>query len=262
MHPIFHILGRDIPGYGLMGVCGFAVCTLLLLWGCRRYRFTFDDAMYVFVWSLVGTMAGAKILFTFVSFPELYALAVSGQYTLYELVYIYLRGGMVFYGGLLGAVIGAFASARYFRIPTERWSPVMVPAVPLFAGFGRLGCLTAGCCYGRETTSPLHIVFTESDYAPNGVPLVPTQLYEALFDFVLCAVLVHLAGKERFRPHLLRIYLAAYAVFRFILEFYRGDAVRGVFILSTSQWISLAVLVFVIWRVRTHPVQMPAQAAE
>lgn len=237
-----------------MGLCGFIACLLLILWGCHKYRFSLDDAVYVFVWAIVGTMVGAKVLFTLVSIGDIYTLFASSEYTLYEKVYAYLQGGMVFYGGLLGAVVGTFASARYFRIPSDRWSPVLVPAVPLFAGFGRLGCLTAGCCYGRETTSPLHIIFTESDYAPKGVPLVPTQLYEALFDFALCAVLVYLASKERFRLHLLRIYLVAYAIFRFILEFYRGDTARGVFILSTSQWISLAVLAFVIWRVCRHPV--------
>ena len=108
-------------------------------------------------------------------------------------------------------------------------------------GFGRLGCLSAGCCYGKPIEGG--IVFHNSPAAPNGVPLIPTQLIEAIFNFLLFLVLIILSGNRRIRHYLAHIYLFAYPIFRFLLNF-PGDVIRGfLWGLSTSQWISLAALI-------------------
>lgn len=250
MHPVFEILGREIPAYGLMGVCGFAASMAYIVWRCRREQFSLDDAAYIYVYAILGALVGAKILYLVISMPQILADLSNPAYSLLQVLAAYIQGGMIFYGGLLGGLAGGVMAARYFRVPAEACYPILIPTIPLFAGFGRLGCLLVGCCYGRETTSPLHVVFTSSPYAPNGVPLVPTQLYEALFDLILFVVLVVLSNKRECASRLIDVYLAAYAVFRFILEFYRGDALRGIWLLSTSQWISVAIVIYVLWH--TH----------
>jgi phosphatidylglycerol:prolipoprotein diacylglycerol transferase len=113
---------------------------------------------------------------------------------------------------------------------------------------GRIGCFLTGCCYGKETHLPIGILFHHSSVAPNGVALFPTQLLEAGFEGVMACFLVYaFYRKKALSKGLLRnplyVYLISYAVFRFFLEFFRGDAVRGMlFGLSTSQWISLIVI--------------------
>lgn len=115
-----------------------------------------------------------------------------------------------------------------------------VPAIPLFHCFGRIGCFLAGCCYGKVLSSP--VVFA-------GIlefRRIPVQLFEALFEIVLFAVLL-LVGRKKMGSHLLGVYLTTYAVFRFINEFFRGDEVRGSYFgCSTAQWISMGILLYYV----------------
>ena len=124
-----------------------------------------------------------------------------------------------------------------------RYFDLLIPSVALAQGFGRLGCLLAGCCYGKETASHLAITFTNSDFAPNHVPLVPTQIYASVLDFAHYFVLILAAKHLKGKGQVAGLYLILYSVGRFILEFYRGDLERGsVGILSTSQFISIFTL--------------------
>ena len=244
MYPVFTILGRNISGYALMGVLGFAACIIYLIIACRKYRYTFDDAFYITAFAIIGAMLGAKLLYLITVIPNLVEKwPVFVKHPL-EVIKPYFYGGMVFYGGLFGGIGGAYAASRYFEQNLRENYQIFVPIIPLFAGFGRLGCLMVGCCYGRHTDSAFHIIFNHSAYAPNNTPLIPTQLYEAIFDFCLFAALAFLGYFSEIRRNLLRIYLFSYAVFRFIIEFFRGDGVRGVYLLSTSQWISAIILGF------------------
>ena len=115
-----------------------------------------------------------------------------------------------------------------------------MPSVALAQGFGRIGCFLSGCCYGRETNCPLSITFRESDFAPNGVPLIPTQIYSSVLDFIHFALLLYIAKHKKTDGEVAAAYLVCYSIGRFILEFFRGDLIRGsVGVLSTSQFISI-----------------------
>ena len=116
----------------------------------------------------------------------------------------------------------------------------MLPSVALALGFGRIGCFLAGCCYGKETNSAFHIIFHDSAYAPNNVPLIPTQLISSGLDFLNCIFLMWFAGKKKGDGQVAGLYLVCYSVGRFVLEFFRGDLERGnVGSLSTSQFIAI-----------------------
>ena len=152
-----------------------------------------------------------------------------------------LMSGYVFYGGLFGSLIALKMILR--RMPSYRWSSLRIfiaPAIPLFHGFGRIGCFMAGCCYGLPLANPIQI-------GPISLDYLPTQIIEAGFEFLLFGILVYVGYRWK-QLNLLKLYLTVYAIFRFIIEFYRGDLDRGFWIMfSTSQWISIFILGYYVF---------------
>ncbi|MBI4445144.1 MAG: prolipoprotein diacylglyceryl transferase [Acidobacteria bacterium] len=157
----------------------------------------------------------------------------------------------VFYGGLLGAVL---ASALYLwkkpGLPFWKVADAAAPAIALGQSIGRLGCFSAGCCYGRPADLPWSLVFS-SQYAhdsvgvPLGIPLHPTQLYESVLALMIFVLLLFLYPRKQFPGQIFITYLICYSIIRFILEFFRGDPDRGFVLgglLSTSQLISLILV--------------------
>lgn len=252
MLPYLTVFGRAIPTYGLLGMLGIGLGLLAALLRCRRFGLSRDDCAYIYVFGAVGALAGAKLLYLLPLLPRLAAdLHLLWQEPA-EFFARYLSGGMVFYGGFFGAVAGAWGAARYFRLRFSDFFPVLVPAIPLMHAVGRVGCFCAGCCYGLPADPPLGIAFSGAAAAPNGVPLLPVQLWEAGAELAIFILLIWYAGRVAVPARILRFYLLAYAPVRFVLEFFRGDAVRGIYgPLSTSQWISLGVLAAaVLWCLR------------
>ena len=123
-----------------------------------------------------------------------------------------------------------------------------MPLIPFLLFFGRLGCFMSGCCYGVE--APWGICFPDGGAAPAHTPLVPTQLISAAAQLLLFVLLM--VVRQRMRgEELTLLYLGLYAPFRFVLEFWRGDAVL-LGTLSINQWISLAVMLFILPVWLTH----------
>ena len=117
---------------------------------------------------------------------------------------------------------------------------LILPSVALAQGFGRIGCLLAGCCYGKETSDAFSITFHTSAFAPNGVALVPTQIYSSILDFLHYGLLLLILRSQKKDGETAAAYLIFYSAGRFVLEFFRGDLARGsVGVLSTSQFISV-----------------------
>jgi len=166
-----------------------------------------------------------------------------------------------FYGGFIGALIAsAIFFRRHPRLPFWRIADLCGPAIALGQAIGRIGCLMAGDDYGRPTQLPWAVTFTDPDAAriggaPLGVSLHPVQLYESIVCFGLFALLVRLSRHKRFDGQVILAYTLLYAVARFILEYFRGDADRGfVFggLLSTSQFVAtiLGPVAIALWIVR------------
>ena len=166
-----------------------------------------------------------------------------------------------FYGGFIGALI---ASAIFFwrtpRVPFWRAADLCGPAIALGQAIGRVGCFMAGDDYGRPTHVPWAVTFSDPDAAriggaPLGVPLHPVQLYQSIVCLVLFVVLVRLSRRKRFEGEVILAYTWLYAMARFVLEFFRGDADRGFILggsLSTSQFIALFLgpAAIALWFVR------------
>ena len=193
---------------------------------------------------IVSAILGAKLLMILTSLG--YYLSHPGRLFSVE----FFQAGGVYYGGLIGAVIGSFWFSRRRQNPRFlRFADVAAPSIALGQSIGRLGCFSAGCDYGHPTQVPWAVTFTNPSAAemvgtPLNVPLHPYQLYESAATFLLFLVLWRVYRRRTFTGQVFLLYLASYSVLRFFLEFFRGDADRGfVFhgLLSTSQFISLLI---------------------
>jgi phosphatidylglycerol:prolipoprotein diacylglycerol transferase len=193
------------------------------------------------IWIIVSALVGAKLLLFIVDFKQF----TSNPRDLLGLA----RSGGVFYGGLIAAVTVALIYLRRHRLPLWTTTDVFAPGIALGHVVGRMGCLLAGCCFGKPTSMPWAITFTDPAAAANvgtplGVPLHPTQLYEAGAELL---ILVFLLVWERrghgFPGRTFWSYMLLYGVSRFVIEFYRGDSRGMVFdALSTSQFVSVILV--------------------
>lgn len=171
---------------------------------------------------------GAKIFFIIFSSP------ISREKLLVE-VNFWMGGGFVFYGGLLGALIFAFIFFKQTKKFSTKMRDSFLLALCIGHGVGRIGCFLTGCCYGERTLL----------YKNFHLYRHPVQLYEAICLFILYFIL-----KNRVKNQVLAIYLISYGIIRFLLEFLRGDTIRGIYYgLSTSQWVSVVLFFLGIWAI-------------
>lgn len=196
---------------------------------------------------IISAVIGSKLLLVLTSL-DYYLADLSRLFSI-----DFLRAGGVFYGGLLGAIGGAYLFARVNpEVSFIKIADVAAPAIPLGQAIGRIGCFSAGCCWGSHSELPWAVTFT-NQYSHNliGVPLHetlhPVQLYESITWLILFLLLWAALNKKVFKApgQLLCVYLISFGIIRFILEFFRGDLARGVYfnaLLSTSQLISLMVV--------------------
>ena len=221
-----------IHGYGLM--IGLGVMAALLLGDYRSKKFGLNgDHIYGMTFSAVilGFVA-ARILFIITEWENFLQNPMQ-----------YLAGaGFVVYGGIIGGALTIYGFCKIKKIDMLSYLDLMIPSVALAQGFGRIGCFLAGCCYGKETDSRLGVTFTNSDFAPNGVKLLPTQLFMAGGDLVIMAVLLWYASKRPMRGKTSMLYLILYSLGRFAVEFLRNDDRGTVGMLSTSQFIAIFTL--------------------
>lgn len=236
----------SISAYGLCGVTGFLLGIVYLFVITRRKAEDFGDFLYVYVWAALGAIIGAKLLYLLLEMPDILRNIASGEVDPGQYLRSMISGGFIFYGGLLGSAFAVKIACRYFAFDFEKTISIMAPAMPLAHAMGRVGCTLVGCCYGRETQMCIEISYVDSVYAPNGVRLFPVQAMEAFADLVIFGVLVWILWKRTDSdetPEIFSMYLMMYACIRFVLEFLRGDSVRGYLgLLSTSQWISILIL--------------------
>ena len=234
MLPSFPVFGITIPMYGVMSAVGMLAAFILLGFTRKHTRFSEDHALSAAIWAIVMGFIGAKVLYWIVELDQIIA---DPSYLLHT-----LREGFVFYGALIGGLLGVAIFAATKKLPFFSLTDYFIPALVIGHAFGRIGCVFAGCCYGMECVSPISIVFPEGSAAPAGVPLLPTQIMESAFLFLLCAFLVWRLKKQKPFGTVSGWYMVLYGACRFGIEFFRSDERGAVGVLSTSQFISIFVL--------------------
>lgn len=259
MYPeLFRIGDFPVNTYGVLLALGmmlslFTASRLAARDGLPRERI-YDLGL----WTLIGALLGSKILMFFTE-ENVQILSLD-----------FLRSGGVFYGGLLGGFFTVVFLVRYYKLNFWKVADAFAPAVAVGQFFGRQGCFSAGCCWGKPTDSALGVHFTEHAHEYTGVPIYkpdgselflhPTQLYESFAMLIVFGILILIHRKKRFDGQVLIAYGIIYSIVRFTIEFLRDDPRGNLFGLtdltglSTSQIISLIVaagsVLFMIVRLR------------
>ena len=249
MLPYIHLFGIDIPMYPVMAAAGAAALCVFCVLQCRFLRksplIKTYDIFYMLLYAFIGAIIGSKLLYLLTSVEVYWVPHWSFWDNIKYWLLLIFGGGLVFYGGLIGALLGALRYVLHFKTPISAMLDLGFVGVPLFHAFGRVGCFMAGCCYGVEYHGALAVTFPESNIgkAPADVELLPVQLAEALLNLVLWAVLLAVYRRTARRWLCSGLYLTCYGVMRFVLEFFRGDIIRGsIFSLSSSQFISIFIV--------------------
>lgn len=228
---LFSIGNFTIHGYGLMIGIGFISAYLVSEYRARGKGLDPDHILGIAIWGIASGLVSAKLLYYITTLDEI----MRNPRLLLD-----ISNGFVVYGGIIGGIAGGYVYCRKYKLSFLKYADLVMPSVALAQGFGRVGCFLAGCCYGRETDSSFAVVFHNSAYAPNNIPLIPTQLISSVFNFCHFFLLLWLAGKFKRDGETAAAYLIFYSMGRFVIEFFRGDLIRGtVGTLTTSQFISL-----------------------
>jgi phosphatidylglycerol:prolipoprotein diacylglycerol transferase len=220
-----------IYGYGLMIAIGIIAAYTVAEFRAKRKGLNHELIFDLTIWCLIGGIVGAKLLFLITELKDI----IADPSLLLD-----VSRGFVVYGGIIGGIFSGYLYTRIKKLNFLQYFDLVMPSIALAQGFGRVGCLLAGCCYGEETTSAFHLIFHTSEFAPNGVALIPTQPISSFLDFLNFFALITISKRTKSDGQVAGFYLVFYSAGRFILEFFRGDLDRGqVGPLSTSQFISI-----------------------
>ncbi len=284
MHQVlFSIRSFALHTYGVLIALGFLVGIVLAAREARRVGQSQERMLDLCFWILVSGLVGSRILYILTNLSDYVATCREGiaSGSRREMIWkcsaaLHVwEGGLVYYGGFLGALLVVLWYVRRHKMPFLRNADVLAPSLAIGHFFGRLGCWAAGCCFGKVCQlswgarfPPGSLAF--DDLAGRGMvppgaqvtpPLHPTQLYEAGGELIIFFVLLALRRRKRYDGQVLLGYLFLYPLLRMVVELFRGDAARKFLwqlatprlnallglapgqpvVLSTSQFLSLLV---------------------
>lgn len=243
--PLIGGLDLSIPGYFFFLTLGFMLATNIVIRESERAREDVRAMLDLAILILIGGLVGGRLGHILFEMPRLYI--ENPQYILQ-----FWRGGLVYYGGFLFCVLVALVFCWRRALNFWRVADIFAMGTAFGLVFGRMGCLSAGCCYGKPADFPggwmvpWNITFFSGQVPQElrGIPLHPTQIYEAVACVFLYIALVVLRKRQTFDGQIIWTFLASYAVLRTTIEVFRFDEDRGVYLdglLSTSQIISLCL---------------------
>ena len=173
---LFTIGPLTVYGYGFMIAVGVIAAWIITNRRAEKQKLDHEHVFSLVIWCLLGGMFCAKILFWITEWKSI----VRDPHYILDTI----SDGFVVYGGIIGGILAGCLYCYIKKTDFWKYFDLVMPSVALAQGFGRIGCLLAGCCYGRETNSIFSITFQNSDFAPNHVALIPTQIYSSVLDFL------------------------------------------------------------------------------
>lgn len=223
-----------VPSYIIFSTIGAIFAIIFLFFRMERFKIKFSSLIIYCIISVIFLVICSRLVFLIGIIPTL-----AKSFSLSKLLFYVFNGGIVFYGGMLGVLLGIKVAAKIRKENAGDFYNFAAPAIPLFHVFGRLGCFFGGCCYGKPASWGFAMA------SDPEILRIPVQLIESGCNLLIfVALMVYEKRTEIGNRHTLRAYLTMYAVCRFILEFFRGDSERGLWgPLSTSQIISAVILV-------------------
>ena len=258
--------GHPIFSYGVMLGIAFMLGWGLTVFLAEKDGYDKDVSGNTLFLAIVGSLLGARLFFFFSATEQPLTLANFIRFS---------DGGMVAYGGYIGGLLSAWGYMRWRKQNFLQFVDIAAPTLALGLGIVRIGCFLYGCDYGVVQDSSIALNFPQWDdpavthwirgnspafdshshqgialYGVASAPVFPTQLLASLFGFSLFGVLLLYRRFKRFDGQVLMFFLIAYSVFRFGIEFQRGDTNRGVgwfgTPFSTSQLIAILIILFAL----------------
>jgi phosphatidylglycerol:prolipoprotein diacylglycerol transferase len=276
--------------YGFLLALAFVIGLLIMGRLAARDGLDKQKVYDLGLWVLAASLVGSKALMIITEWDSYYRDNPRQIFTL-----DFFRSGGVYYGGFIAAVIASVIVMRIYKLPWWRTADAFAPGIVIGQAIGRLGCFSAGCCWGKPTASWYGVHFTEKGHEITGVPTIvshlsdpvqqnvwaerlaslggllapvklhPTQLYETAATLVIFGVLLWMHRRRRFQGQVILAYAMLYSVARFIIEYWRDDPRGEIFDLSTSQFIAIAIfvgaLIAYIYRLRKPSAALQPQTA-
>jgi phosphatidylglycerol---prolipoprotein diacylglyceryl transferase len=247
MKPVlFELFGFSIFGYGTMIAIGICAALIMVSYRAKKRGYDEDSVINMSILAIVLGILGGKLLYIITELKSV----IADPSILKD-----VGSGFVVYGAIIGGALGVYLYCKRKGWQVLKMFDLVIPAVALAQGFGRIGCFFAGCCYGKPTNMTIGVEFKNSYFAPPGVHLHPTQIYSSVFDFCLAFFLLWYARKERKNGRVFSMYVIIYSIGRFLVEFLRDDLRGNVWIFSTSQFISIFTLILGIAVFNIHKIK-------
>lgn len=242
MYPILFEIGPlTIHTYGVFAVTGFIIGLIFAINQAKKQGIPKEKILDLGFYILISAIVGSRLLFVLIEYEYYFKNPLD--------IIKFWEGGLVFYGGLLLAIIVGIFYTRKNALPLWKIADIIAPSLAIGYAIGRLGCFSAGCCYGEPTELPWGVIFTDPhSLAIRGIPIHPTQLYGAVASFGIFIFLILYRRHKRFEGELFWLYMLLYSTARFIIEFFRGDEARDLIYqgFSLAQAISIAIFLVAI----------------
>lgn len=243
MYPtLFHIGNFAVHTYGFFVATGFLLAISVAIREAKRVSEDPEKIIDLALYIIIAAIIGSRFLYVVINWRDFKDDPL-------EIIRLW-NGGLVFYGGLIGASLVTIWYLRKHRLPVWKTADILAPSIALGQSIGRIGCFFAGCCYGKVCHYWWCITFTHPEsLAPKGVPLHPVQLYATANAFLIYVVLTKLRRRKKFEGELFWLYILLYAITRSAIEFFRGDYRGTLFggLLSTAQTIGIVMALVAIF---------------
>lgn len=230
MYPHIKVFNVEIVTYNAINMIAYAIALFVFYYESRRKNYPKETILYILLWALVGGLVGSRLGSALFVYWEHYSKNFLD-------IFIPQLGGKTLVGGVIVGYLAVVITKKIlkFNRPT---GDLFAPSLAIGIAIGRVGCFFNGCCYGAATTLPWGIKY-------NGMFRHPTQIYEAIFCFILFIYLWMIRKKITIEGDLFKIFILIYAFFRFWIEFIRADAVNAALGLSSAQVICLIAMAIV-----------------
>jgi phosphatidylglycerol:prolipoprotein diacylglycerol transferase len=230
MHRILFEIGPvTIYSYGFLVAAGFLIASVMILADSKRFGLSRDSVFDCLIAILIGGIIGGRLLFVALNWEHYLRHPLS--------ILMLTEGGMAFHGALAGAVLSGAIASRIKKLSFWKTADMVAPYIALGQAIGRIGCFLNGCCYGKITTGGIGVMF------PGETVLrVPTQIYSSFFLLILFIILIKLRGRGMFKGFVFSMYIILYSIFRFFIEFFRGDNPTVLYGLTLAQLISIFMI--------------------
>ncbi len=217
MHPIaFYFGSLPVRWYGVMMAMAFMAGLWTATRRARLANVSGEAIADTMLWLMIGSIVGARFVYVTTYWKQEFANGPFSE------VFMIQHGGLVYYGGLIGATLAGIGYLVWKKLPVWKIADILAPSIALGSVFGRVGCLLNGCCYGRPCNLPWAIHFP-ADHETHGGAVHPTEVYDGLLNLILYIGLAWLFRRRKFDGQVFAMYLIVYSIFRSIAEAFRGD---------------------------------------